>query len=181
MEPITFAKDGNVILPQPDQITKKEKEDAMGAYLMMFAASALGMPLPLINLIASLIYYFLNNKKSRFVAFNAYQSMITHLFIGILNFGLLVWVIYNFVEMSKKNLFNDYFYLFLFFVVIWNLIYIVYSVIACVKAYRGEFFYMLFFGRVSFNKFYSKESFDKQNASIKKSPAKRNLPPKKVL
>ncbi|MCH8319303.1 MAG: hypothetical protein IIA88_12580, partial [Bacteroidetes bacterium] len=39
-------------VPQPDEIPTREKEDAMGAYLMMFAAIAAGLPLPIINLIA---------------------------------------------------------------------------------------------------------------------------------
>ena len=43
-------------LQQPDEIPEREKEDAMGAYLMMFAAVAIGLPLPIINLIASIIY-----------------------------------------------------------------------------------------------------------------------------
>ncbi|MCH8330385.1 MAG: hypothetical protein IH946_03240, partial [Bacteroidetes bacterium] len=47
-------------LPQPDDIPTREREDAMGAYLMMFAAVAAGLPLPIINLIAAIIYYYVN-------------------------------------------------------------------------------------------------------------------------
>jgi len=58
-------------LPQPGEIPEREKEDAMGAYLMMFAAVAIGLPLPVINLIAAIIYYYVNRKKSRFIHFHA--------------------------------------------------------------------------------------------------------------
>jgi hypothetical protein len=54
-------------LPQPDDISIREKEDAMGAYLMMFAAHAIGLPLPIISLVAAIIYLYLNRKTSRFV------------------------------------------------------------------------------------------------------------------
>jgi hypothetical protein len=50
-------------VPQPEELSNKEKDDAMGGYLMMFAALAVGLPLPIINLIASIIYYYTNKKK----------------------------------------------------------------------------------------------------------------------
>ena len=36
------------------------KEDAMGAYFMMFATAAMGLPLPILNLVAAIIYYYVN-------------------------------------------------------------------------------------------------------------------------
>ena len=49
-------KTGYHPLPQPHELSEREKEDAMGAYLMMFAAVGAGLPLPVINLIAAIIY-----------------------------------------------------------------------------------------------------------------------------
>jgi len=60
---------------QPDEIPIREREDAMGAYLMMFAALAAGLPLPIINLIAALVYFYINKGKSRFVRFHSLQSL----------------------------------------------------------------------------------------------------------
>ena len=54
-----------IALPQPDEIPKREREDAMGAYLMMFAAWGARLPLPLLNLLAAVIYFFTNKKPSR--------------------------------------------------------------------------------------------------------------------
>ena len=62
-------------LPQPKELTSREKEDAMGAYLMMFAAFAVSIPLPIVNLIAAIIYFYINRKKAVifiFIAFNHY-------------------------------------------------------------------------------------------------------------
>ena len=62
-------------LPQPKELTSREKEDAMGAYLMMFAAFAVSIPLPIVNLIAAIIYFYINRKKaviSIFITFNHY-------------------------------------------------------------------------------------------------------------
>ncbi len=65
-------------LPQPSEIPEREKEDAMGAYLMMFASLAIGLPIPLLNLVASVIYFFVNRKNGPFVAFHALQALLTH-------------------------------------------------------------------------------------------------------
>ena len=40
-------------IPQPEEVSTREREDAMGAYLMIFGALAAGLPLPIINLIAA--------------------------------------------------------------------------------------------------------------------------------
>ena len=50
----------HIALPQPHEIPTREREDAMGAYLMMFAAWGAGLPLPLLNLVAAIIYFFIN-------------------------------------------------------------------------------------------------------------------------
>jgi len=64
-------------LPQPDELSEREKDDAMGAYLMMFATWVVGLPLPVLNLIAAVIYFYVNKKSSRFVAFHALQSLLS--------------------------------------------------------------------------------------------------------
>src|ERR1700722_13083912 len=78
-------------LPQPAEITIREKEDAMGAYLMMFAALAVGLPLPIINLIAAVIYYYVNKSNSRFVKFHAFQALISQIPTTIMNGIGLGW------------------------------------------------------------------------------------------
>jgi len=91
--PDTVAQPAPLVLPQPDQISEREKEDAMGAYLMMFAAWGLGLPLPLLNLLAAVIYHMVNRKKSPFVAFHSLQSLLTQVMVSLLNAGLIAWTV----------------------------------------------------------------------------------------
>ena len=166
MEPIKLDADGKLVLPQPDEITQREKDDAMGGYLMMFAAWAVGLPIPFANLIAAVIYYLINKKESRFVSFHAYQSMITQVIISLLNAGLIFWTIRNLIPLIEKDInhfTNQYYIVYLILVAVWNILYTVYSLIACAKAYKGKFFYMLLFGRLAFAKFYGKNAQDRQN------------------
>lgn len=137
-------------LPQPQEITEREKDDAMGAYLMMFASLAIGLPIPLVNLIASVIYFLVNRKTSTFVAFHALQALLTHIPVVLLNAGVVAWIIVN---IASKNVVPVFFW-YLFFTILVNLAWIVWSIVALIHANKGRFFYMPFFGRLCFGVYY---------------------------
>jgi uncharacterized membrane protein len=138
-------------LPQPDQIAEREKEDAMAAYLMMFASIAIGLPIPLVNLVASVIYYLVNRKSSRFVAFHCLQALLTHLPVVFLNAAIVGWLIGILVTQAQ---FGPAFFWFLFFVGLANVAYIVWSIIALVHARKGRLVYMPLVGRYCFSRYY---------------------------
>jgi uncharacterized Tic20 family protein len=136
-------------LPQPDDIPVREREDAMGAYLMMFASIGAGLPLPIINLIASIVYYYVNRGKSRFVRFHTHQSLLSQFPTSLINAGLVFWSaqIWLFQNLDfPGNVFWGYFWM----AVAANLLYFIYSIVAAVKARKGQFYYLIFFGRLSY-------------------------------
>ena len=106
--------------PSPSEIPEREKEDAMGAYLMMFASLAIGLPIPLLNLIASVIYFFVNSKTSAFVAFHALQALPTHMPVVLLNAGVVGWLI-GILVTPPHDMFGPAFFWYLFFIVLVNL------------------------------------------------------------
>jgi uncharacterized membrane protein len=144
-------KTGQVRLPQPDEITVREKEDAMAAYLMMFASLAIGLPIPLVNLIASCIYFFVNRKTSPFVAFHALQALLTHIPVVLLNAGTVGWLI---AILATQAGFHAAFFWYLFFAILVNIAYIVWSIVALIQAHKGRFFYMPLVGRFCFGRYY---------------------------
>lgn len=135
-------------LPQPSELTLREKEDAMGAYLMMFAAIAGGIPLPLLNVVAAIIYYHINKKKSKFVHFHVHQSLWSQMPISILNAGVIFWTArifffdYDFTREYKSLI---------IVVLACNALYITFSLIAAFRARKGRFFYFVFFGRWAYH------------------------------
>ncbi|MDC7124080.1 MAG: DUF4870 domain-containing protein [Spirochaetales bacterium] len=159
----------SIILPQSDEIPRREREDAMGAYLMMFAAWGAGLPLPFLNLVAAGIYYATNKKKSKFVAFHALQSMVSQIPVTVVNAGLLFWLIRTLV---KEASFTTYFWAYLVFVCIVNIVYIVTSIIALTRANKGNFFYFPVFGRWAFYRWYGPDAPNSTENKIRK-----NLPP----
>jgi uncharacterized Tic20 family protein len=135
-------------LPQPSEIPEREKEDAMGAYLMMFAAVAVGLPLPVINLIAAIIYYFVNRGKSRFIHFHALQALLSQIPTTVINWVLVVWAFrIAFFDSIKLT---DEFWAFAIFAAAATVFYFIISLIAAVKARRGRMYYFLFFGKVAY-------------------------------
>lgn len=143
-------------LPQPHELSEREKEDAMGAYLMMFASLATSLPLPVINLIAAVVYYYVNRKKSRFIHFNCLQSLLSQLPTTLVNWILLYWALQIFFFENYEV--NDYFYAYLGFSVLANLIYFVYSIVAAVRARKGVFMYFILFGPYAYQQVYSKKN-----------------------
>jgi uncharacterized membrane protein len=138
-------------IPQPADIPEQHKEDAMGAYFMMFATMAIGLPLPIINILAAIIYYYLNKSKDRFVRFHALQSLLSQIPVTLLNaaaIGYGIYLLYN--NYSINNEFIGY----LIFLGIVNILYIIYSLTAAVRARKGGFYYFLFFGKYAFQQVY---------------------------
>ena len=154
-------------LPQPEELSEREKEDAMGAYLMMFAAVAAGLPLPIINLIASIIYYFINKSKSRFVRFHAYQSLLSQIPTSLINAGLVFWAVRIFFFDWEIN---NTFYGYLWMAIIANLLYFIFSIVAAVRARKGRFYYFIFFGKLAYHQNFT--------ASKNKKSKIENAPPK---
>tara|TARA_A200000113_G_scaffold217314_1_gene223595 strand:- start:1279 stop:1782 length:504 start_codon:yes stop_codon:yes gene_type:complete len=144
------------VLPQPHELSEREKEDAMGAYLMMFASLATSLPLPIINLIAAVIYYYINRKKGRFIHFNCLQSLLSQLPTTLVNWGLLYWGLQIFFFDNYEL--SDYFYAYLGFSIIANLVYFIFSLVAAVRARKGIFMYFIFFGPYAYQKVYAKRN-----------------------
>ena len=155
-------------IPQPDELADREKEDAQGAYFMMFAAWGVGLPLPVFNLVAAFIYYMIHRRKSRFVAFHALQSLLSQLPVTAVNLGLIVWLIRILVG---DMIFGPRFFVYLAFMVLLNVLYIVYSIVALIKAKKGNFYYMPVFGRMAFGVYYGPE------AKPLEKPTEPNRPP----
>jgi len=162
-------KQGYHPVPQPEELTNKEKDDAMGGYLMMFAALAVGLPLPIINLIASIIYYNINKKNSRFVRFHTYQAMLSQLPLTVLNAVCVGWALRILVsdEWHPNAIFAGYALMLL----VANIVYIVFGIISAVKASKGRMYYYWIFGPIAYERV-----FAIKDEPVREQPV--NMPPR---
>jgi uncharacterized Tic20 family protein len=156
-------------IPQPQEIDNRQRERAMASYLMMFVNAGIGLPLPFINLIAAFVYYYAIRRTSPFVNFHAYQSFLSQVPVTILNgIAVVLGIRVIFFDM----LFTDAFKGYLITVIIFNLIYIVFSIIAGVRAYQGRMYYFIYFGRVAYV-----DAFKKRDEAPQETKNIVNKPP----
>lgn len=157
-------------LEQPTELSKKEKEDAMGAYLMMFAAIGAGLPLPIINLIASVVYFFVQKNNSRFVRFHSLQSLWSQIPTTLINAGAMYWTLQIFLFDNLQV--TDMYYGYLIMLVILNLAYFAFSIVGAVKARNGKMYYFLFFGKLCYHQVYQVRDELEDNNGIVNAPPK---------
>lgn len=156
-------------LEQPNELSKKEKEDAMGAYLMMFAAIGAGLPLPIINLIASVVYFFVQKRNTRFVRFHSLQSLWSQVPTTLVNAGAMYWTLQIFLFDNLET--TDSYFGYLIMMVVLNLAYFAFSIVGAVKARNGKMYYFLFFGKLCYHQVYQIRDEADQTSNV-------NLPPK---
>ncbi len=84
-----------------------EAEKASNSYLMSLIAVIAGLPLPIINLLATLIFYLGNRKGSYFVRWHCTQALLSQaslLFINSYGFWWTVSIMFTSEEISSKYL-----------------------------------------------------------------------------
>jgi len=67
------------------QPTPGEYEKSANAYLMSLVAIFAGLPIPIVNLIASIGFWFATRKDTRFIRWHALQMALSHLALLFVN------------------------------------------------------------------------------------------------
>jgi uncharacterized membrane protein len=157
-------------LPQPEELEAQERDDAMGAYLMMFAALHLGLPIPLLGLLASVIYHFVNARKSAFTKFHSLQALVSQIPVAVITGVWTVWAIWAIWDGFENRFRGDYtsFWWFTLVTVISSLTYSVFCIVAAVQAHKGRMYYLPLVGRWAYRRAFVLGA---------KTPEYRNLPP----
>jgi hypothetical protein len=70
-----------------------ELERASNGYLMSVVAIVIGLPFPIINLLATWGFYLMNRKSSHFVRWHCMQALLSQLFIAIFNIIFFYWTV----------------------------------------------------------------------------------------
>ena len=87
------------------ELGEHEAETASSSYLMSLIAIIVGLPLPIVNLIASLIFYLGNRKSTYFVRWHCTQALLSQLsmlFINSYGFWWTVSIIFKDGTMSSN-------------------------------------------------------------------------------
>ena len=87
--------------------SEHEREYASNGYIMSLVAIMAGLPIPVVNLIASVIFFLANRKATYFVRWHATQSLLSQLSVVAFNSTAFWWTISIFF-LNEKDVDNDF-------------------------------------------------------------------------
>lgn len=122
----------NVGAPKPGE---HERERASNSYVMSLVAIVAGLPIPIVNLLATAGFYLANRKGSYFVRWHCTQALYSQLVILGFNSACFWWTISILFWDEPPT--NQYF-AYLFTVLILNAVEFVSTIYAAVQVRKGE-------------------------------------------
>lgn len=126
--------------------SEHEREKASNSYLMSLVALIAGLPLPIINLLATFFFYLANRKGTYFVRWHCVQALLSQLLILFLNSASFWWTMS--ILFSGEQLTNEYF-AYLFTVISINIAEIVSTIYAATMVRKGHHVRFWFFAELT--------------------------------
>ena len=123
-----------------------EAEKASNSYLMSLVALIAGLPLPIINLIATLIFFIGNRKSTYFVRWHCTQALLSQfslLFINSFGFWWTISIIFD-----KDSVTNSYI-AYILIVLVFNLTEFIATIYTAIQTRKGIHVEWLFYGTLT--------------------------------
>ncbi len=120
--------------PFPYQPPVAEYEKASSGYLMSLVAIMVGMPFPIVNLVATGIFYLGNRRGGYFTRWHCTQAMLSQSTLFIINIFAVSWTLYVFFGAGELN---NYYIAYLITALLINLLEFIMTIYTAVKTRRG--------------------------------------------
>ena len=125
---------------------EQEAETASNSYLMSLIAIVIGLPLPIINLAATFIFYLGNRKGSYFVRWHCMQALWSQLTLVIVNSIGFWWTMS--ILFTEKEVSNTYFG-YIITVILFNIIELAVTIYTAIQTRKGIHVSWWFYGPFS--------------------------------
>ena len=126
--------------------TEHEREKASNSYLMSLVAVIAGLPLPIINLLATLFFYIGNRKSTFFVRWHCAQALLSQIVLLFANSYSFWWTVSILFTEEKAT---NYYFGYLFTVIVFNVLEIISTIYCAVQTRKGKHVEVFFFGNVT--------------------------------
>lgn len=123
-----------------------EAEKASNSYLMSLVALIVGVPLPIVNLLATLLFYWGNRKSSYFVRWHCTQALLSQFSVLVVNSIGFWWTIS--ILFTEENISNTYF-AYLLIAILFNITELITTIYSAVQTRKGIHVEWLFFGTLT--------------------------------
>jgi uncharacterized membrane protein len=125
------------------QPTEHETESASNSYLMSLLAIIVGLPLPIVNLIATFIFYLANRKSTYFVRWHCTQALLTQASILFFNSAGFWWTIS--IILLDERITNSYI-AYMITLVFFNVVEFISTIYLSVSTRKGKHLEIWFYG-----------------------------------
>lgn len=123
-----------------------EAEKASNSYLMSLIAIIAGLPLPIINLLATLAFFIGNRKGTYFVRWHCTQALLSQLSLLFINSFGFWWTVS--IIFSDEKITNHYL-AYIFCVIIFNVADFFATIFTAIKTRKGLHIEWFFFGALT--------------------------------
>lgn len=123
-----------------------EAEKASHSYVMSLLAVVWGLPLPFVNLLATLIFYLANRRAPQFVRWHCTQALLSQSSLLIINTVSVVWSV---MLLFHQKTITDSYIAFIITAVIFNIWEFIATIDAAVKTRKGIHVEWFFFGSLT--------------------------------
>ena len=123
-----------------------EAEKASNSYLMSLVALIVGVPLPIVNLLATLLFYWGNRKSSYFVRWHCTQALLSQFSVLVVNSIGFWWTMS--ILFTEENVSNTYF-AYLLIAILFNSTELITTIYSAVQTRKGIHVEWLFFGTLT--------------------------------
>ena len=128
---------------QPNDL---ESEKASNSYLMSLIALIAGLPLPIVNLIATFIFFLGNRKGTYFVRWHCMQSLLSQFSVFLMN-TIGFWWTMSIIFSDRKA--TDIYFGYLFTIILFNLTEFIATIYTAVQTRKGKHVQWYFYGALT--------------------------------
>jgi hypothetical protein len=123
-----------------------ENETASNSYLMSLVVIMVGLPLPIVNVVASAIFYFANRASTLFVRWHCTQMLLAQGFTLPVNAAGLYWTLG--IIFDRTTVSNRYI-AYILTIVLFNLAEFIATVYSAIQTRKGKHVVWWFFGSLT--------------------------------
>lgn len=116
-------------------ISDHEREKASNSYLMSIVAIMVGLPLPIINLLATAIFYLGNRKGTYFVRWHCTQAFFSQLLLFCMNSVGFWWTV---GIIFRDERVTDRYFAYIATILLFNIVEFVTTIYAAIQVRKGH-------------------------------------------
>jgi len=120
-----------------------ESEKASNSYLMSLIAIMAGLPLPVVNLIATAMFFLSNRKAAHFVRWHCTQALLAQAITLVMNAAGVYWTL---SIVFGSRIVTDNYIAYMATIVLFNLIEFIATIYTAVRTRKGKHVSWWFFG-----------------------------------